>query len=241
MITLELYEIPPLLYKPFEKPLYWLDKHFYHIGYDPKLHSNIPGDDHYGVVFYITIVILFIILAFVWSMIDRHKPNYNKLYYRFRIYIRYMVALIMIEYGISKMIPVQMSYPDVTELLKPLGEQDLFSVTWNFVGISPSYEILLATCELVGSLLLIFRRTYIFGALFMCTVLFNIVAINHFYNIGVSLYTSFLLISVLFLLVPFANKLKQFFFTTGIYLFRKRNILSIKPGRDILLSGWESS
>ncbi len=211
-ITIQFDKFLSLVYKPFEKPLYWLDKHFYHIGYDPKLHSYVPSDDHYGVVFYITIVILFIILASIWSIFDWHKPNYNKLYYRFRIYIRYIVATIMIEYGISKIIPVQMSYPDVTELLKPLGEQDLFSVTWNFVGISPGYEILLGTCELVGSLLLIFRRTYIFGALFMCTVLFNIVAINHFYNIGVSLYTAFLLISVLFLLIPFFDKLKLFFF-----------------------------
>ena len=172
----------------------------------------MPGDDHYGVVFYITVVVLFIVLATVWTMFDRHKPNYNKLYYRFRIYIRYMVATIMIGYGITKLIPIQMGYPDISELLKPMGEQNLFSIAWTFVGISPGYEILLGTCEIIGSLLLIFRRTYIFGALFMCTVLFNIVSINHFYNIGVSLYTSLLLISVLFLLIPFADKLKQFFF-----------------------------
>jgi hypothetical protein len=212
IISLRFYDLLSLIYKPFEKPLYWLDKHFYHVGYDPKLHSDIPSNDHYGVVFYFTVVILFIIIAGVWGMFDRHKPNYNRLYYRFRIYIRYIVASIMIGYGINKLIPIQMPYPDVSELLKPMGEQDLFSIAWNFVGISPGYEMLLGTCEIIGSLLLIFRRTYIFGALFMCTVLFNIVAINHFYNIGVSLYSMFLLISVLFLLVPFANKLKRFFF-----------------------------
>ena len=74
-----------------------------------------------------------------------------------------------------------------------MGEQNLFSIAWTFVGISPGYEILLGTCEMIGSLLLIFRRTYIFGALFMCTVLFDIVAINHLYNIGVTLYSSLLL------------------------------------------------
>lgn len=211
-LTFYLFDEVSIIYKPFEKPLHWLDQHFYHTGYDPKLHSNIPSDNHYGVIFYISIVILFLLLASAWSIVDRHKPNYNKLYYRFRIYIRYMVASIMIGYGINKLIPIQMSYPDVSELLKPMGEQNLFSIAWNFVGISPGYEILLGTCEMIGSLLLIFRRTYIFGALFMCTVLFNIVAINHFYNIGVTLYSSLLLVSVLFLLIPFTNKLMQFFF-----------------------------
>jgi hypothetical protein len=201
-----------IVYKPFEKPLYWLDQHFYHTGYDPKLHASVPSDNHFGVVFYITIVILFLILASAWSIIDRHKSNYNKLYYWFRIYIRYMVALIMIVYGIGKLIPVQMPYPDVTELLKPMGEQDLFSILWNFVGISPGYENFVGISELIGSFLLLFRRTYVFGALFMCTVLCNIVALNIFYNVGVKLYSALLLISVIFLLVPYLNILKLFFF-----------------------------
>jgi hypothetical protein len=210
--TFYLFNKLSLIYGLFVKPLHWLDQHFYHTGYNPKLHSNFPSDNHYGLIFYISIVILFLFLASAWSIIDKHKPNYNKLYYWFRIYIRYMVALIMIWYGIDKLIPIQMSYPDVTDLLKPMGEQDLFSILWNFVGISPGYEIFVGSCELIGSFLLIFRRTYIFGALFMCTVLCNVVALNTFYNISVKLYSALLLISVIFLLLPFFNKLKLFFF-----------------------------
>ena len=105
-----------------------------------------------------------------------------------------------------------MSYPDVTDLLSRLGEQDHFSVLWNFVGVSPGYEIFTGICEITGSLLLIFRRTHVFGALVMCTVLCNVVALNIFYNIIVKFYSSLLLVCVLFLLIPYAGRLFRFFF-----------------------------
>jgi len=201
-----------LIYGPFQKPMFWMDKHFYHTGYDPAIHQDLPGDNHFGVVFYLTVIILFLITAVIWSLIDRGKPNYQKLNNWFGIYIRYMIALVMLGYGIDKLIPIQMSYPDVTELLKPIGGQDRFSVAWNFVGVSPGYQIFAGACEVIGSLLLVFRRTYIFGALFMCGVLINIIAINVFYNISVKLYSTLLLVGVLFLLAPHIYKLMQFFF-----------------------------
>jgi len=123
-----------------------------------------------------------------------------------------MVALIMFGYGIDKLIPVQMKYPAVTDLLTPLGDQNLFRTVWNFIGASPGYEIFTGTCEVIGSFLLIFRRTYVFGSLFMSTILCNVVALNIFYNIPVKLYSSLLLLCVLFLLLPYAHKLIQFFF-----------------------------
>ena len=206
------YDVLSKIYESVAQPLYWLDTHFYHTGYDPKFHQAVPGDNHFGVVFYFTVIIICILSVIAWSVIDRHKTQYNKLNYWFRLYVRYMVALIMFGYGIDKLIPVQMSYPGVTELLTPFGDQGLFSTVWNFIGASPGYEIFTGACEVIGSLLLIFRRTYVFGSLFMCTILCNVVALNIFYNIPVKLYSSLLLVCVLFLLLPYAYKLIQFFF-----------------------------
>jgi len=200
------------IYESIASPLYWLDTHLYHTQYNPQLHLNLPGDNHFGIVFYFTLIIIFTLSVIVWSVIDRHKTEYNKLYYWFRLYVRYMVALIMFGYGIDKLIPVQMKYPAVTDLLMPLGDQNLFRTVWNFIGASPGYEIFTGTCEVIGSFLLIFRRTYVFGSLFMSTILCNVVALNIFYNIPVKLYSSLLLLCVLFLLLPYAHKLIQFFF-----------------------------
>ncbi|MEO7490947.1 MAG: hypothetical protein ABIU77_27770, partial [Ferruginibacter sp.] len=178
----------------------------------PQLNQNPPGDNHFGIVFYFTLAILIVIIIIVWGILDRHKTQYNKLNYWFRMYVRYTLALIMFGYGIAKLIPVQMSYPGVADLLTPIGEQSRFGTVWNFVGASPGYEIFTGACEVAGSLLLLFRRTHVFGSLFMCTILCNVVALNIFYNIPVKLYSSLLLACVLFLLAPYINKLIQFFF-----------------------------
>jgi len=216
-ITFKIYKKLALVYNPFRKPLLWMDRHFFHSGYDPAIHENLPSDNHYGLVFYCSATIVFLIIGIIWTFIDRRRPNDLKLNYWFGIYIRYLTALIMLGYGIDKLIPTQMPYPDVTELLKPMGDQNLFSIAWNFVGVSPGYQIFAGACEVIGSLLLVFRRTYIFGALFMPTVLCNVIAVNVFYNIGVKLYSTLLLAGVLFLLAPHVNTLIQFF-------FRNRNI-----------------
>jgi hypothetical protein len=206
------FEMVSKVYLPVSKPLLWLDKHIYHIGYDPNLHQPLPGDNHFGIVFYITVFIICLTIITVWSRIDRHKANYVHLDYRFRIFIRYMLALIMFAYGIDKVIPTQMRYPGVVDLVTPMGDQNLFSMLWNFVGVSPGYEIFTGFFEVTASLLLIFPRTYIFGSLLLCTILCNVVALNIFYNIPVILYSFLLLVCVLFLLQPHVNKLIQFFF-----------------------------
>ena len=211
-IILTQFEKVYTIYIFLEKPVYWLDKHIFHTGFNPAIHQNLPGDNHFGIAYYLTACCLFLIVTILWTVLDRRRPNYTRLHFWFRFYIRYMVAFIMLGYGFDKIVPLQMGYPYVSDLLTRLGDQDHFSLLWNFVGASPGYEIFTGICEITGSLLLIFRRTYVFGALFMCTVLSNVVALNVFYNISVKFYSSMLLICVLFLLVPYAGRLFQFFF-----------------------------
>jgi len=194
------------------KPFSWLDKHIYHTGYDPKIHLGVPGDNHFGIIFYFTLLAAVIIATAVWSILDKHRPNYNKLFYWFNIYLRYVLAMIMFGYGIDKFIPIQMSYPSAVDLLTPLGEQGRFSVLWNFMGLSPGFMMFTGACEIIGSLLLFSGRTALAGSLFLLTILCNVVAFNFFYNIPVKLFSSLLLTYVLFLLAPYFYKLVQLFF-----------------------------
>ena len=243
------------MYGHLSQPLFWIDQHVFHIGYNPKLHQSFPGDSYFGIVYYLTIISISVLVVIVWSIIERHKKNYHQLNYWFRLYVRYVVALIAFSYGIQKVFPVQMGYPQVTDLLTPIGDEVKFNVAWNFIGASPGYETFTGICEVVGSLLLLFNRTYVFGSLFMCTVLTNIVALNVFYNIGVILPSSFLLVSVLYLFLPYAQKLIWFFFrgkTISIaekhYKFEKRwkkylvfGLLILIPSLTILNSTYQAN
>jgi len=221
------------------KPLYWLDAHLYHIGYNPK--KNVVGgpDAAFGIVLYISIFITCLLAGAIWSWLDRKRPSYNKLNYWFRVYLRYAVAIVMLGYGMDKLIPVQMAYPNAYTLLGRFGDQSLFNVLWNFLGASPGYEIFTGICEITGSLLLLFRRSSVFGCLLMCTILTNVVALNIFYNVSVKTFSFLLLVCILFLLAPFFQRLVQlFFYEQKVSLAEKHYHFQSRTTRRLLnLSG----
>jgi hypothetical protein len=193
------------------KPFYFLDRHLFHTGYNPKLNSSFIGDNHFGLVFYLTLLTFASIVTIAWTLLDRKRPNYNKLLYWFRFYIRYILAMTILDYGLDKLIPVQMSFPNVEDLMAPLGEKDRFTILWNFMGASKGYMMLTGIAEIMGSLFLFNRRTAVLGSLILLVILINVVGINIFYNIPVKMYATQLLIYDLFLLFPYSNKLIELF------------------------------
>ncbi len=223
------------LYKPFSGFFHWLDKHIYHTGYDPKLHVSLPVDNHYGVVYYITIFFGAIIAAISWGIIDKKRINYDKLSYWFNVYLRYTLAVVILGYGIDKVIPVQMSYPRTMDMIRLFGNQSKEDLLWKFMGSSPGYMIFTGSCEIIAAILLFSRRTAVFGYLFTLCVLTNVLALNWFYNISVKFFSSLLWLYALYLLAPWLAKVFQFFFSDtpvtthqGHYTFEKkwkRNLL----------------
>jgi hypothetical protein len=196
----------------FSGPVAWLDHHFYHFGFDPKKHLIFLGDGPFGWAFLLTLFFVCIAGAIIWSMLDRQRKNYNRLHYWFRTYLAYYLFLTMVIYAVEKIIPVQMPYPNVEDLLTPVGDLNGFSLVWDFIGSNKGYSIFTGTCELVASILILFRRTRVFGSLFMTTVLVNVVCLNVFYNIMVKLLCMQLLLTTLFLLAPYVPRLVRFFY-----------------------------
>lgn len=203
---------PTSPFKLLVGPFFWLDRHIFHTGYDPKIHDAFPQDDHFGVVFYLSLVLLAIIGTLTWSLLDKKRQQYDRLLFWFRLYIRYILAMIMFAYGIFKFIPVQMTYPSIVDLLTPLGEQTKFTILWNFMGVAPGYMMLTGLSEIAASLLLLNRRSLVLGYLVQLGVLINVVAFNLLYNVPVKMFSTQLLIYDLFLISPYCYRLFQLFF-----------------------------
>lgn len=203
--------------------LYWLDTQLYHIGYNPGTNRNMSPDRAFGIVLYVSFFILCLLVSAVWSWLDRKRPSYNQLNYWFRVYLRYAVAIIMLNYGVIKIMLVQMPYPNAVALLGRVGDQSHFNVLWNFMGASPGYQIFTGLCEVTASLLMLLRRSSVFGYLIMCAILTNVIALNIFYNVPVKVFSSLLLVSVLYLLAPFLRKLIQLFFYEQQVSFTERH------------------
>ena len=211
-----------VLFHFFAAQFYWIDKYIFHSGYDPKIHASFPQDNHFATVFYLTVFLISCIGSILWGVIGRNKINYNKLFFWFNIYLRYTLAITMIGYGLIKFIPVQMSWPSVSSMLTPYGEHSRFDVLWNFMGVSPGYMRLTGGFEIIGGLLLLSRRTTLFGYLFLLTILINVVALNWFYNVPVKMYSTQLMVYNLFLLAPYANKLFHFFYYNKIIIAHEK-------------------
>lgn len=76
------------------------------------------------------------------------------------------------------------------------------NVLWEFMGVSQPYTFFSGTAEVLGSLLLLFRRTTTLGAIVCCGVMLQVVVLNLCYDVGVKLYSIHLLLMAVFLLLP---------------------------------------
>jgi len=203
---------PAAVFKSLTPFLYWLDSNIYHTGYNPKIHRAFPQDNHFAGAFYLTALYLSIAGAAIWTLFDAKRPNYNRLFYWFTLYVRYVLGIVVIIYGFDKLIPVQMARPDAASLATPIGDLSRFQVLWDFMGISPGYMMMVGAGEVLAGLCLLFRRTFLFGSLLLLVILANVVAVNFFYNVPVKTYATQLLVYTLFLIIPYAPKLYNIFF-----------------------------
>lgn len=101
---------------------------------------------------------------------------------RFYSFLRYFVALAVILYGFAKLNGSQFTILQ-SELDKPLGEVSGFWLTWYYFGYSSIYGNLIALVQIVGGVLLMFRKTTLLGTCILLPVIGNIILIDIFYAI----------------------------------------------------------
>jgi hypothetical protein len=104
-----------------------------------------------------------------------------------------------------------MSPPNFRRLLEAYGDFSPMGVVWAFVGTSTAYEMFSGAMEVLGGLLLIFRRTALLGALVSIAVLVNVAMLNYCYDIPVKLYSTMLLLLAVYIAAPDAERLLDFF------------------------------
>ncbi len=127
-------------------------------------------------------------------------------------FLRLFLAWIMLEYGGGKVIPLQ--FPQLTANMESTFlEMPPQRVAWTFFGYSNGYQMFLGWVETIPAFLLLFRRTYLFGAMLMVPVLVNVVAVNIFFDVCVKVNSSIYLCIAIFLLMNEHWRLVPVFFT----------------------------
>ncbi len=153
------------------------------------------------------LLVLSSILTLLWSILDRRRPHYRRLWGWMRIFLRFNLATAMFGYGFAKVIKTQ--FPDLgtDRLGEKLGDFSPMGLLWTFMGYSRPYTFFAGACEVLGGALLVFRRTTALGCLVIAGVMTNVFLLNLSYDVPVKLYSFELLATALVLLAPDLRRL----------------------------------
>ncbi len=204
-----------LMQKPNEwlqKLVPWVGKHILHLPYDITVFTNGSGDTTYDYIIVLMILITAVVGTIIWSFFDRNRNNYIKLYYWLSVAVRFYVGLMLINYGLFKIIKLQFPSPSFYRLIQSYGESSPMGLAWTFLGFSKGYNLFMGIAEVMAGLLL-FRRTLTAGAIITLMTTANVMAVNYFYDVPVKLLSTHLVLMTLFLLSKDLKTLCIFFFT----------------------------
>jgi uncharacterized membrane protein YphA (DoxX/SURF4 family) len=160
---------------------------------------------------WITKITLAVIVTIVWSVIDRKRADYLWLKKLLITYTRYYLALILLSYGLFKIVPTQFSEPSARMLVQMYGESSPMGLLWNFMGYSTAYQIFGGIAEVLGAVLLLFRRTTLLGALVLVGVMTNVVMLNYCFDVPVKLASTHYLLFSIGLAVVYGKPLVNLF------------------------------
>jgi hypothetical protein len=154
-----------------------------------------------------------IVWTFIALLRNNPRTEYRTLDSWLRFLLRLTCAMFMAGYGLAKVFPFQMPPPSVAVLNEPVGNLSPMTFLWNLIGLNPVYEIICGSAELLGGILLLYRRTALAGALFSAFVMANVVFYNFCYDVPVKIFAVNLLLGCIFLALPDALSLWRFFWS----------------------------
>ncbi len=176
-----------------------------------KIEMTGSGDTTFDYVSLVTISLLALIVSLGVFILTRKQKNYSRLYNYIIVYARYYLALYMLSYGFAKVVGGQFITPGFWQLEKTYGNSTPMNLLWTFMGYSKTYTIFSGFGEILGGILLFFRRTTVMGCLVTIAIMLNVVMLNFSYDVPVKLFSCHLVLIAIFIVSPFIKKLIDFF------------------------------
>ncbi len=210
-------EIPNLgMLWPMRQIVFWTAKRVFGVAQPLVYQHSGSGDKIFDWVLVFCLLVFAVLATAVWSMVDRKSESYDTLHKWFRLFIRFGLASQMLLYGMAKVVPLQMPFPYLTQLLEPLGNFSPMGVLWSSVGASPAYETFAGCAEIMAGILLVIPRTILLGAMVCLADSIQIFTLNMTYDVPVKLFSFHLILMCLFLLAPEMRRLTDFFLLNRI-------------------------
>jgi uncharacterized membrane protein YphA (DoxX/SURF4 family) len=194
---------------PARQLVMWTARHVFHIQ-QPLVIFSGSGDKTFDWVEVFCLLVVAAVATLVWSVVDRRRPDYRRLFRWFHLLARVALAATLLEYGMMKAIPLQMPAPFLTRLIEPFGNFSPMGVLWLSIGASRPYEIFTGCAELLAGILLLLPGASLLGALVALADTAQVFALNMTYDVPVKLLSFQLVLLSLFILAPDAKRLWDF-------------------------------
>src|SRR5258706_2329521 len=129
----------------------WVATHVFRLSGPATVYPpvNGSGDSTLDYVQNFCFLVIALIAALAWSVLDRNRPNYQRMNYWVRLWVRYSLAVTMFSYGFAKVFPLQFRPPFLARLIEPYGESSPMGILWTLMGASVAYTIFSGAIEVV--------------------------------------------------------------------------------------------
>ncbi|WP_223608005.1 hypothetical protein [Chryseobacterium sp. OSA05B] len=177
------------------------------------------------------------VAALVVLLTDKKQRTFKDLYWFTVVVARYYVAMIMLSYGFAKLYNGQFPANSIGRLEEKVGDMSPMGMIWSMMGASAGYTFVSGLLESMGGVLLLFRRTKTFGALFSMTVMINVALLNFFYDVPVKIFSCHIVLLCVFIASGDAIALYRFFVLHQPSQLRFQKRTSDKRWKRIALIG----
>lgn len=168
------------------------------------------GEDSQGMFMNVINILLITVLIYLPLTIKFIKDK-EKVRSYVTVGIRYYLAIILLIYGFDKIYKWQFYSPESNILFTRVKDLPQDMLYWTTMGTSYSYSIFGGLMEVLAGGLLLFRKTYVLGATVSIAVLANVFVVNIGFDITVKLFSGFLLLLSLVLVLPYVVLMLRFF------------------------------
>lgn len=114
----------------------------------------------------------------------------------------YIVVFAMFAYGIGKIVQFNGAVPN-NKIVSELTAQQLM---WAFYGYSKPFVYVLGILEIVGGIMMFFRRTRLLGCFLVSTILINVILQDIFYSVNVGALRAAIIYQIAIIIILWFNK-----------------------------------
>ncbi|WP_299126210.1 DoxX family membrane protein [uncultured Winogradskyella sp.] len=160
------------------------------------------------------IILISSVGSLIWTfLIDlKFKIDYDtKLKTLLITLIRYHVGFVLINFGLSKVFGIQFGEMSLDTLESQIGDNYGMTLLWSFMSYSKFFTYAAGFSQLIGGVLLLFRKTAFIGALICFITMVNVVLMNIGYNVTIKIVAIHLLVMTIILLQQHIKRMIDFF------------------------------